>query len=235
LAQHRCDLRDDGEARSPGTAPRAQPPDSWPVRVGVFGKLPARGDFVRLGLPGGFVAAWDAWLQRVLPASRTLMEADWLPAWLEAPVWRFALAPGTCGPEAVLGLWLPSVDRVGRYFPLTLAAVFPSRMTLPPAQAATAWLEAAEAAGRAALETEAGPEAVVQQLPRLGHASPTEALGGFDPRKTGGVWWTEGGPRVARVRLCIDGLPDAARFAAMLGHASPCPGTGSATAREDRA
>ena len=37
---------------------------------GFFGKLPARGDFVRAGLPRDFVDPWDAWLQRVLAGSR---------------------------------------------------------------------------------------------------------------------------------------------------------------------
>ena len=32
---------------------------------------------------------------------------------------------GTCGPAPVIGLMVPSVDRVGRYFPLTLVANLP--------------------------------------------------------------------------------------------------------------
>ena len=89
-------------------------------RCGFFGKLPARGDFVRAGLPRSFIDPWDAWLQQVLPASRRILGEAWEPAWLEAPVWRFALPPNLCGPEPVVGLWLPSVDRAGRYFPLML-------------------------------------------------------------------------------------------------------------------
>ena len=170
--------------------------------VGLFGKLPARGDFVRAGLPGDFVAAWDDWLQRVIAASRARMGADWLPAFLEAPVWRFALAPGVCGAHAVSGLWLPSVDRVGRYFPLTLAALLPA--------VAAFWLDAAEAAGRAALETDATPEEVLRCLP-----PPAAEPGEVAP--TGSLWWTAGGPRVAAGRFALPGLPDADAFAAMLG------------------
>jgi type VI secretion system protein ImpM len=88
---------------------------------GFFGKLPSRGDFVRGGLPRSFTEPWDAWLRDVLPASRAVLGDEWVPAWLEAPVWRFALAPDVCGPEQVLGLWMPSMDRAGRYFPLVLA------------------------------------------------------------------------------------------------------------------
>jgi len=143
----------------------------------------------------------------VLAGSRERLGAAWLPAWLEAPVWRFALAPGLCGPEAVLGLLLPSVDRVGRYFPLTLAAVAPGGS----AAAGDAWLDAAESAGRAALEQDLGPEQVAALLPPPAGATPI----------AGGLWWTEGGPRVAPARHALAGLPDDATFAAMLGDPIP--------------
>ena len=58
-----------------------------------------------------------------MAGSRTAMGDDWLPAFLESPVWRFALPRGLCGERAALGLMLPSVDRAGRYFPLTFAAL----------------------------------------------------------------------------------------------------------------
>ncbi len=170
--------------------------------IGLFGKLPARGDFVRLGLPGDFVAAWDGWLQQVIAASRARMGEDWLPAFLEAPVWRFALAPGLCGAAAASGLWLPSVDRVGRYFPLTFAAMLPV--------AAPAWLDACEAAGRAALEQDATPEEVLHRLPP---AAPDDAAAA----PAGSLWWSAGGPRVTARRLALPGLPGADQFAAMLG------------------
>jgi len=34
-------------------------------------------------------------------------------------------------------------------------------------------------------------------------------------------WWSAGGPRVAAGHFALPGLPDAARFAAMLGHRVP--------------
>lgn len=188
--------------RIPGRAPV--------TACGLFGKLPARGDFVRHGLPASFVTPWDDWLSAGLAASRAQLGADWLPAWLEAPVWRFCLDPGRCGPAAVLGLMLPSVDRVGRYFPLTLAAV----LTHAEADAAaTAWLDAAEAAGRAALEQDAGPEQVAALLPAAPVGTPAHTPIHTSP---GSLWWTEGGPRVAAARRRLPGLPDAADFAALL-------------------
>jgi type VI secretion system protein ImpM len=178
------------------------------ARVGLFGKLPARGDFVRSGLPGGFVTPWDAWLQAALAASQAGLGEDWLPAWLEAPVWRFAIAPGLCGPDAVLGTMLPSVDRVGRYFPLTLAALFAPDTAPDDWNAVEAWLDGAEAAGFAALEQDATQEQVVAMLP------PPPA--GLPPLTGGSHWWTGGGPRVAPTRLHSPALPNPEDFAAML-------------------
>ena len=180
--------------------------------TGLFGKLPARGDFVRVGLPGSFVTPWDEWLQTVVAASRDRLGADWLPAWLEAPVWRFSLASGLCGPDTVLGMMLPSVDRVGRYFPLTLAALL-APGAAPAAAVAEAWLDGAEAAGRAALERDATQEQVAAMLPPLPRADAVATAGGR--------WWSAGGPRVAPAAWHRPALPDAEDFLAMLRDPAP--------------
>jgi type VI secretion system protein ImpM len=176
--------------------------------VGLFGKLPARGDFVRVGLPGSFIEPWDAWLQRAIDAARRTMGERWLPAWLDAPVWRFSLPLWVCGPGAVLGLMIPSVDRVGRYFPLTLAAVYPEGRVAPGGATGDAWLDICEAAGRMALEEDATPEQVAARLP-----IPED---GTEPGDDHSLWWTAGGPLVAPTRFSLPGLPDPAGFAAMI-------------------
>ena len=145
-----------------------------------------------------------------MAASQQRMGDAWLPAYLELPVWRFVLPGGMCGAGAVLGVLMPSVDRVGRYYPLTLAAVFPSGGGAPQSDIAEPWLEACETAGRAALDEDATPDQVVNLLPRLD-------AGGTMEMPRCGVWWTAGGPRVAAMRLVLAALPDAAEFAAMLG------------------
>ena len=50
------------------------------VIAGFYGKLPARGDFVRGALPRDFTDRWDAWLAPAIAGSRTRMGEDWLPA-----------------------------------------------------------------------------------------------------------------------------------------------------------
>ena len=92
------------------------------VAVGFFGKIPSRGDFVRAGLSRDFTLAWDDWLQAVLPACRCLIGENWDTVWRGTRPWRFALPSGQCGPRPILGLFMPSVDRAGRCFPLTIAA-----------------------------------------------------------------------------------------------------------------
>jgi len=91
------------------------------VTAGFYGKVHTHGDFIQRGLPRHFLDPWDAWLQQSLAASREQLGEQWLDRYLVAPVWRFALSAGICGDPAWLGLLMPSVDRVGRYFPLTLA------------------------------------------------------------------------------------------------------------------
>jgi type VI secretion system protein ImpM len=184
------------------------------VIAGFYGKLPARGDFVRT-LPRDFTDAWDAWLAPALAGSRVTMGADWLPAFLEAPVWRFSLSAGLCGARSVLGLMLPSVDNVGRYFPLTFAALF-DRGAAPADD--PGWLDACETAGRAALEQDTGPEqlGVMIGLPR---APDVAGPAGHDAAHS--VWWTAGAPRVGAMRFVLPGLPDGGVYATMLGAAAP--------------
>ena len=65
------------------------------------------------------------WLRECLAASRAALGERWLDLYLTSPAWRFVCAAGRLRPAPVIGLMVPSVDRVGRYFPLTLVAELP--------------------------------------------------------------------------------------------------------------
>jgi type VI secretion system protein ImpM len=95
------------------------------IEVGFYGKLPSHGDFLRRRVSDHFVGVWDGWLQECLAASRAELGERWLDVYLTSPAWRFACAEGVCGAGPVFGVMVPSVDRVGRYFPLTLVAELP--------------------------------------------------------------------------------------------------------------
>jgi type VI secretion system protein ImpM len=115
------------------------------VDVGFYGKLPTHGDFLRRRAADGFLGVWDPWLQHCLAASREALGDRWLDVYLTSPAWRFVSAPGACGATGVLGVMVPSVDRVGRYFPLTVVAELPPhRGPLSAATAATDFFDRAE-------------------------------------------------------------------------------------------
>ena len=87
--------------------------------------MPSVGDFFRLGVAPAFVQPWDTWIQRSMLAAAQALGPTWDAHYMSAPIWRFCLSPGLTGPQQMLGVLMPSVDRVGRRFPLTLVAAVP--------------------------------------------------------------------------------------------------------------
>jgi type VI secretion system protein ImpM len=106
---------------------------------GWYGKLPTLGDFASRRLDAAFIEPWDLWLGEGMSAQREQLGEAWLDAYLGSAVWRFVLMPGAmpalADRVARAGVLMPSVDRVGRYFPLTVVT------TLPQLPGSTAELE----------------------------------------------------------------------------------------------
>jgi type VI secretion system protein ImpM len=196
-------------------------------------------------LDGEFVAAWDAWLQKVIGESREALGSTWLESFLSAPVWRFALPAGMFSGAAWIGVLLPSVDRVGRYFPLTIAApVYEASIDVPATLAkALPWIDSIEARALEALVPELDLDRFDQRLAE--HPLPqdvavaaapdddTVPLG--PPRDTFQVWpdsvlkegalartascaiWmTNGGESFARCLAVCSALISGGRFCALL-------------------
>jgi type VI secretion system protein ImpM len=92
-----------------------QAPPGW------FGKLSMLGDFAHRRLPVEVVQACDTWLARCVARSRQELNSAWLDSYLTAPVWCFAWAPRVVDGSWWFGALMPSVDAVGRYFPLLVA------------------------------------------------------------------------------------------------------------------
>lgn len=90
--------------------------------AGFFGKLPSAGDFVQRRLPASFVDAWDRHFETAVAHSREALGGAWLEAFHASPVWHFVLAPGVCGQTGWGGVTGPGADRVGRCFPMVIAA-----------------------------------------------------------------------------------------------------------------
>ncbi|MGF6592355.1 type VI secretion system-associated protein TagF [Pseudomonas sp. 2835] len=206
--------------------------------VGFYGKLASRGDFVSRGLPRSFIQPWDQWLAAGLVASQQQLAERWLPAYLVSPLWRFALAAGVCGPEAVVGVLMPSIDRVGRYFPLTLAQVLASDESLAAVVGGPDdWFEHCEAQLLATLEPQAGFEAFDAALKGFEAARvdavSSPAMGGLQrfavitPQARNAVlaesacagmslWWGRGSEHIEAGLLRCAGLPRSEDFASFL-------------------
>ena len=100
--------------------------------------------------------------------------AGWQEAFLRAPIWRFWLGSELCG-GTVLGALMPSVDGVGRYFPLTIFALADAGEDLPPPEIESheAWLTGAEDLLLSALSEGGNFDALSEAVTRLpGPASP---------------------------------------------------------------
>ncbi len=98
--------------------------------TGLFGKLPAHGDFVMRHLPQSFVSVWDEWLQHYIAGSKEQLGEEWLNIYLTSPIWRFVFSAGVIDNNVWAGIMLPSVDRVGRYYPLSVIRPLPEN-TIP--------------------------------------------------------------------------------------------------------
>jgi len=118
---------------------------STEVAVGFYGKLPSLGDFVGRRVPEHVVERWDRWLQESVAASRASLGERWLDLYLTAPMWRFFANRGVLSRQPVGGVVFPSVDRVGRYFPVTVFATLPDdAVGLVVADRCARWFERVE-------------------------------------------------------------------------------------------
>lgn len=183
-------------------------------RTGWFGKLPGSGDFAQRRLDSTFTEPWDGWLHEGMAQLRE-RHADWLTHYLQAPVWQFMLGQKLIAGRAWLGVLVPSVDAVGRYFPLTV--VTPVEVGCSSEWAAWWWQRVGDTL-LAALENE---DDVVRFDARLvqalaeGPAAETvwpEVPPAPAPEES--VWWPmafDAAPRALRV----PDLPGAARFVDM--------------------
>ncbi|WBS00579.1 type VI secretion system-associated protein TagF [Pseudoduganella sp. SL102] len=152
--------------------------------AGWYGKLPALGDFASRRLPPAFIGPWDAWLQRGIASSRATLGDRWLDVYLNGPLWNFALLPGVCGDSAWLGTIMPSVDKVGRHFPLTIAlAVPPHAGILRTVASAREWFAAIDRAALACLDIHCLPEQLETRLAEV----PFPALPAIDERAGDGL------------------------------------------------
>lgn len=206
----------------------------------LFGKLPARRDFIAVGAPREFLNAWEPWLQSAISSSRHELGKDWQSAFLAAPIWRFWLGADICG-RNVIGAFMSSLDGVGRYFPLTLFACADDGAAIPPPELDPQddWFDTAEEFLLSTLDQGASFEDITARLgkwppPRQESIETTRCsslfpeghfVTAFQSMRSQAYhkifsgstfWWTIGGDGFPPIALCDRHMPDPYMFSAML-------------------
>lgn len=135
------------------------------MACGIYGKLPAKRDFVARGAPRSFLDTWEPWLHGGISASRLELGSAWEDHYFAAPAWRFWLGQDICG-VTVTGSFAPSYDGVGRFFPLTIFALPSDGQVFlpPPLNPQDGWYGEAENWLYAARSQEADFEAMSRRL-----------------------------------------------------------------------
>lgn len=218
------------------------------MRCGLFGKLPAKRDFVAVFAPRAFLCLWEPWVDEGLAAWRArALPAAFAEAYNSAPIWRFWLGPALCG-QAIAGAFMPSVDALGRIYPLTLIGAPPGGATLaaPDVDPRGFWFGKVEALLLDALDPQTPFETIFARLDALGadeagaEAAPRDpaarafaslrAEAPHCPPELATFWWTIGGAGCPPQALMRRALPAPIDFADMLSRRAPEPAVESAEA-----
>lgn len=213
---------------------------------GLFGKMMSQGDFVTRRTPANLTMQWDQWLQMGLFYAQQQLAGAWLNIYMESPIWHFALAPGVCGNAAWAGVLMPSIDSVGRQFPLSLFYRLPLGVGLwQCVHEEGEWFEQLEELALSSLDPSYTVEHLDQDLQAMpamltdpsqrlvaaaslpqsrsekmvlaaGGAAPYLALQTEHDVHGQSMWWSEGSARLEPALLHCAGLPQAAGFCSML-------------------
>ena len=156
---------------------------------GLFGKLPLKRDFIAHGIRQDVLGPLETWLQTAVAASRSELGREWEELYLVAPIWRVWIGSGVLGANCA-GALMPSVDGIGRFFPLLALYVCDDGETMPPPPYAPQekWFAAVEERLLSVLEEGASTpvDAILTGLPSPALDKPSTAgPAGF---KGGPVW-----------------------------------------------
>ncbi|AJC82990.1 type VI secretion system-associated protein (plasmid) [Rhizobium etli bv. phaseoli str. IE4803] len=197
-------------------------------RIGFYGKLPSHGDFVSMGLGHSLQSALDAWMQAGLQAAQQELGEDWKRRFRSMPAWRFIIERGLWGPATVAGVLLPSLDRVGRSFPLVIAAQLHG-FTEHPRQLYLddTWFTAAEAIAESSARRDFDINHFTASLKRLRTLRPADLAENEilqDRASSRGTIWWRIDPEDRRAKgFGVGGAPEPEHFPKLLRDETPAP------------
>ncbi|SER21087.1 type VI secretion system protein ImpM [Amphritea atlantica] len=208
------------------------------VQSGFYGKVPCKGDFVSRGLSRECIGNLDRWLQQGMTSSKAYLGDSWTGHYMIAPVWQFYVSPGVLDPHGWLGVFIPSIDSVGRKFPSLVAVpVLSPLVCLKQLEDQEELLLQIEALLFDSLEDHfdfplfchqvinlkllpsypsvdlyraVKPVAVMQNLQQ--HRDDLRHLDLKSEYSRPAVWWSEGSETIQPQLWLSDGLPDASQF-----------------------
>lgn len=93
------------------------------ARIGLYGKLPSRGDFLVRDLGAGFRAEFEPWLHASVAQAAVLLGPNWTAAFPDLPPLHLSV-PATQRLAVWRAVICPSRDAVGRAFPVA-CVMFP--------------------------------------------------------------------------------------------------------------
>ncbi|MEM0906658.1 MAG: type VI secretion system-associated protein TagF [Pseudomonadota bacterium] len=188
--------------------------------LAVFGKCPARRDFIARHVPNPLLEQLEPWLQQSMAQSKETLGKAWLDAYLNAPIWRFWCAHTVVG-VGLAGAVMPSVDKMGRYFPLMAFWMAPPGGDHAlPSQEDDGLYEALEGVLLSALSQEAALDTLIDGLASL-KVGPLPAAPAGEEARSGSLWWTFAAPGTLAQRAAWPALPPPHAFAGMLQPSAP--------------
>ena len=106
---------------------------SAPLQVAVFGKTPLMGDFLRVGSGGPAGEALEQWVEQGLAMAEARRGRYWPSLYTAGATYAFVFRPPRASPakETLVGVIKPSVDSVGRRFPLVVYSSALPRPSVP--------------------------------------------------------------------------------------------------------
>jgi type VI secretion system protein ImpM len=205
-------------------------------RVGYFGKMPKAGDFVSRNIDSAVREGFDRWLQESMSESKVQMKEAWLSAFLTSPIWRFLLIDQLAPSKTILGVMIPSVDKVGRYFPLAiLIELAELKLDKAAMSVCDEVLQEFEDLLLTALSEDIDQDYFDYQIGLAARRysdrlldRPDDTKDGLNPAQdltkqleeiqntSGSVWWTEGSDSREADLLLYRSMPQAAVFASFL-------------------
>ncbi|MBB3523749.1 type VI secretion system-associated protein TagF [Rhizobium sp. BK456] len=199
-------------------------------RIGFYGKLPSHGDFVSMGLGHSLQSALDAWMQAGLQAAQQELGEDWKRRFRSMPAWRFIIERGLWGPATVAGVLLPSLDRVGRSFPLVIAAQLHGFVEHPrQLYLDDTWFTAAEAIAESSARRDFDINHFTASLKRLRTLRPADLAENEilqDASSRGTLWWRIS-PEERRAKgFRVSGAPEPEHFSKLLHDNPPAASAG---------